>query len=153
MPDAIPPAALLAAGSAIRDELRSSREVEPDALARAALEAAAPLLAEAVAQKILAHMEHFADPAVERLPLAASLRARGLSAATSRPPPALLPGRSIPVRTSCGWLRRPLSAATGCGATSRKCPVASSHWRHRTIHICGGDLTSGPRDDCPEPAA
>ena len=47
MPDAIPPAALLAAGSAIRDELRSSREVEPDALARAALEAAAPLLAEA----------------------------------------------------------------------------------------------------------
>ena len=78
MPDAIPPAALLAAGSAIRDELRSSREVEPDALARAALEAAAPLLAEAVAQKILAHMEHFADPAVERLPLAASLRAGAL---------------------------------------------------------------------------
>jgi hypothetical protein len=27
--------------------------------------------------------------------------------------------------------------------------VASSHWRHRTIRICGGDLTSGPRDDCP----
>lgn len=64
MPDAIPPAALLAAGSAIRDELRSSREVEPDALARAALEAAAPLLAEACAQRILAHAErqHPRDP-------------------------------------------------------------------------------------------
>lgn len=41
------PAALAAAEAAIHDELRSSREVEPDALARAALEAAAPLLAEA----------------------------------------------------------------------------------------------------------
>lgn len=39
------PAALAAAEAAIYDELRSSREVEPDALARAALEAAAPLLA------------------------------------------------------------------------------------------------------------
>ena len=57
MPDAIPPAALLAAGSAIRDELRSSREVEPDRLARAALDAAAPLLAEAVARKILEHAD------------------------------------------------------------------------------------------------
>ena len=27
--------------------------------------------------------------------------------------------------------------------------MASSHWRHRTSYICGGDLTSGPRDDCP----
>ena len=42
-----PPAVLAAAESAIRDELKSSREVEPDRLARAALDAAAPLLAEA----------------------------------------------------------------------------------------------------------
>ncbi len=46
MPDC-PPAVLAAAESAIRDELKSSREVEPDRLARAALEAVAPLLAEA----------------------------------------------------------------------------------------------------------
>ena len=62
MPDAIPPAALLAAGSAIRDELRSSREVEPDALARAALEAAAPILAGEIAQKITEYAaEHEPD--------------------------------------------------------------------------------------------
>ena len=54
---AIPAEAIAAAESAIRDELRSSREVEPDRLARAALEAAAPILAEACAQRILAHME------------------------------------------------------------------------------------------------
>ena len=40
-----PTAALAAAESAIRDELKSSREVEPGRLARAALDAAAPLLA------------------------------------------------------------------------------------------------------------
>ena len=46
MPD-YPPSVLAAAESAIRDELKSSREVEPDRLARAALDVAAPLLAEA----------------------------------------------------------------------------------------------------------
>jgi|SRR5579859_4884293 len=60
MPD-LPAAALAAAESAIRDEFRADLDrpgmPEPDALARAALEAAAPLLAEAVAEKILAHME------------------------------------------------------------------------------------------------
>ena len=44
MPD-YPPSVLAAATTAIRDELKSSREVEPDRLARAALEAASPLLA------------------------------------------------------------------------------------------------------------
>ena len=43
-----PARALAAAEAAIRAELSSSREVEPDALARAALEAAAPILAEAI---------------------------------------------------------------------------------------------------------
>jgi hypothetical protein len=43
MPDPIPSSVLAAAESAIRDELKSSREVEPDALARAALEAAGPV--------------------------------------------------------------------------------------------------------------
>jgi hypothetical protein len=47
MPDRYPPSVLAAATAAIRDELKSSREVEPDRLARAALEAAAPMLAEA----------------------------------------------------------------------------------------------------------
>lgn len=56
MPD-LPASSLAAAESAIRDELKSSRAVEPDRLAQVALEAAAPILAEAVAQKILAHME------------------------------------------------------------------------------------------------
>lgn len=41
------PAALAAAEAAIHDELKSSREVEPDRLAKVALDAAAPLLAEA----------------------------------------------------------------------------------------------------------
>lgn len=52
MPDYIP-AALAAAEAAIHDELRSSREVEPDALARAALEAAAPLLARDLLRPLL----------------------------------------------------------------------------------------------------
>jgi hypothetical protein len=43
----IPDEAVAAAEAAIYDELRSSREVEPDALARAVLEAAAPVLAKA----------------------------------------------------------------------------------------------------------
>lgn len=38
----LPPEAITAAAEAIRAELKASREVEPDALARAALEAAAP---------------------------------------------------------------------------------------------------------------
>ena len=46
MPDYYP-AALAAAEAAIHDELKSSREVEPDRLAKVALEAAAPLLMEA----------------------------------------------------------------------------------------------------------
>ena len=41
----IPPAAITAAEAAIREEYRSARAVEPTSLARAALEAAAPLLA------------------------------------------------------------------------------------------------------------
>jgi len=49
MPNYIP-AALAAAEAAIYDELRSSREVEPDRLAKVAVEAAAPLLAETAAQ-------------------------------------------------------------------------------------------------------
>ena len=51
MPD-YPASVLAAAETAIRAELKSSREVEPDRLARAALDAAAPVLAEAVAQKV-----------------------------------------------------------------------------------------------------
>jgi len=43
----IPAPILAAAGTAIRDELDRANGVEPDRLARAALEAAAPLLAEA----------------------------------------------------------------------------------------------------------
>ena len=61
MPD-YPPAALAAAETAIRHELKSSREVEPDRLARAALDAAAPVLAEAVAQKILKHSDKHEPP-------------------------------------------------------------------------------------------
>lgn len=56
MPD-YPPAAAQDAEAAIRDEIRSSREIEPDRLARAALDAAWPHLADAVAKAILAHME------------------------------------------------------------------------------------------------
>jgi hypothetical protein len=51
MPDLIPAPILAAAETAIRDELKASREVEPGALAKAALEAALPLLAEAAARK------------------------------------------------------------------------------------------------------
>ena len=58
---AIPESAIAAAESAIRDavpgEFGKPGMPEPDALARAALEAAAPLLAEACATAILAHME------------------------------------------------------------------------------------------------
>jgi hypothetical protein len=64
MPDYIP-AALAAAEAAIYDELRSSREVEPDALARAALEAAAPLLSETLRIEIVNLHGHLdADHAV-----------------------------------------------------------------------------------------
>jgi hypothetical protein len=60
MPD-YPPSVLAAATAAIRGQFRDDLDrpgaPEADALARAALEAAAPILAEAVAQKILAHME------------------------------------------------------------------------------------------------
>ena len=66
MPD-IPPAAIAAAESAIRDafpgEFGKPGMPEPDALARAALDAAAPLLAEACASVILAHMEAHGPPA------------------------------------------------------------------------------------------
>ena len=67
MPD-VPAEAITAAEAAIRDafpgEFGQPGMPEPDALARAALEAAAPLLAEACAQKILAHAErqHPRDP-------------------------------------------------------------------------------------------
>src|SRR5580704_3387917 len=74
MPDPIPSSVLAAATSAIRDELNSSREVEPDRLARAALEAAAPLLAEEIAQKILKHMEeHGPGPASPGVTLHATM--------------------------------------------------------------------------------
>ncbi len=61
MPD-YPPEAVRAAAAAIERELLSGRhfamaEDSDEALARAALDAAAPILADAVAKKILAHME------------------------------------------------------------------------------------------------
>lgn len=52
-----PPAALAAAEAAIRYELKSSREVDPEALARVALEAAAPILADQIATAILRHAD------------------------------------------------------------------------------------------------
>ena len=61
MPDRYPPSALAAAESAIRDQF--GREMgkpgmpEPDALARAALEAAAPVLADQIASAILRHAD------------------------------------------------------------------------------------------------
>jgi hypothetical protein len=63
MPE-IPPEAIMAAATAIERELLSGRDYSmaqdsDEALARVALEAAAPILAEAVAQKILTHMEGF----------------------------------------------------------------------------------------------
>jgi hypothetical protein len=57
MPDPTPPSALVAAEAAIRDELKSSREVEPDRLARAALDAAGPILAGEIANMILRHAD------------------------------------------------------------------------------------------------
>lgn len=70
-----PPVSLAAAEAAIRHELKSSREVEPDRLARAALDAAAPVLGEAVAQKILAHMEaHGPGPASPGVTLHETMR-------------------------------------------------------------------------------
>jgi hypothetical protein len=61
LPD-IPQAAITAAAAAIERELMSGTDYSmaagsDEALARAALEAAAPVLAETVAAKILAHME------------------------------------------------------------------------------------------------
>ena len=53
----VPAEAVQAAAEAIRHEWKSSRDFSAEESARAALEAAAPVLAEAVAQKILAHME------------------------------------------------------------------------------------------------
>jgi hypothetical protein len=71
----LPASALAAAGAAIRHELKSSRDIEPDRLARAALEAAAPLLAETIAQKILAHMEeHGPAPASPGVTLHETMR-------------------------------------------------------------------------------
>jgi hypothetical protein len=72
MPD-IPASSLAAAESAIRDELNSSREVEPNRLARAALEAAAPLLAEGLRDHIdadhavMVQLGRIADAAVKTL--------------------------------------------------------------------------------------
>jgi hypothetical protein len=65
MPD-LPPAAVQAATEAVRRELlsRDYAATDPDeALARAALEAAAPILAEAVAKKITAHADRQFPPA------------------------------------------------------------------------------------------
>lgn len=56
MPD-YPQAALAAASRAISEEMGNSRAIEPDEMARAALDAAVPLLAASVAEKLLAHME------------------------------------------------------------------------------------------------
>lgn len=68
MPD-LPAAAIQAAAAAIERELMSSTDYpmaldSDEALARVALEAAAPILADAVAQAILAHAErqHPRDP-------------------------------------------------------------------------------------------
>lgn len=68
MPE-IPDAALRAAADAVERELMSPTRYDThmdsdEALARTVLDAAAPILAEAVAQKILAHMEiHASGPA------------------------------------------------------------------------------------------
>ena len=63
----VPESAISAATAAIRDQFRDDLDKpgapEADALARAALEAAAPLLAEACASAILAHMEAHGPPA------------------------------------------------------------------------------------------
>lgn len=71
MPE-IPDEAVTAAGQAIR-HLNAGR---PEDFARVALEAAAPILAETVAQKILAHMEGF-GPRRPRGPLETSLAGIG----------------------------------------------------------------------------
>jgi hypothetical protein len=90
MPDRYPPAILAAAEAAIRDELKSSREVEPDALARVALDAVAPALAEAWGLD--------PDP-----PSAAALRAYLRSRGWAERPPGqagslfVLPGTSVDV--------------------------------------------------------
>lgn len=42
------PEAVSAAASAIRDQMRDSRDIDPDEMARAAMEAAAPILAETI---------------------------------------------------------------------------------------------------------
>ena len=59
----VPASSIAAATEAIRREFRVDLDrpgaPEADALARVALEAAAPLLAEEIAQKITAHMEGF----------------------------------------------------------------------------------------------
>jgi hypothetical protein len=61
MPDPIPAPVLAAATAAIRDQFRDDLtrpgSPEPDALARAALEAAVPLLADKIASAILRHAD------------------------------------------------------------------------------------------------
>jgi hypothetical protein len=84
MPE-IPPAAIMAAAIAIERELLSGRDYSmaqdsDEALARVALEAAAPILAEAVAQKILAHRETIAGPADIRAHEDGARRARAARA-------------------------------------------------------------------------
>lgn len=52
-----PAIARIAAENAIRGELRRAREVDPEALARVALEAAAPILADKIATAILRYAD------------------------------------------------------------------------------------------------
>jgi hypothetical protein len=66
---AVPPGAIAAATAAVSQEMRSSRAIEPDGMARAALEAAAPLIAAGV----LARVEQgIADGAAEVIAQAAA---------------------------------------------------------------------------------
>ena len=78
MPD-LPASSIAAAEAAIRREFGAELDrpgmPEPDALARAALDAAAPILAEAIAQKILKHMEeHGPAPASPGVTLHETMR-------------------------------------------------------------------------------
>lgn len=86
-----PPAALRAASEAIERELMSGTAHDghlesDDALAKAALDAAAPLLAEAIAERILAHMEEHwptqrrtAHPPSRHFRIAAQVAARSFT--------------------------------------------------------------------------
>lgn len=80
----IPPEAVMAAAIAIERELLSGKDYSmaqdsDEALARAALEAAAPILARAVAGKITAHMEKY-DTALTAIQRSRWRRQMGIAA-------------------------------------------------------------------------